>query len=354
MHLRYLFSHPWLRRSSIVLAIVVAAWLLLAWRSGLFLPSDTVAVAPGQFTADGISSRKRIAHLPHGDVAYLDEGSGPVVVLLHGCPFSVFEWRDQIPRLTQNFRVIAPDLRGLGDTPVRLDDDYRLPTDAVMVKELLKYLGIAKASFIAHDHGGATLQLLMTTAPELIERAVMSNVEAYDMWPSKPELPYLKLIVNPITSPLVYQALKYVRVRRHIFSIAVHDKRVLSAEVLAGYTEPHIATPARWQRLRRFFRWQLDAQHNQVTMEAVPAMKRFNGPVLLIWGARDTNFGPALATRLARDIPGAKGILLLEHSSHMPMQEQPEEYAEAVMDFLLHNNIPDVAAATLSKARNRP
>lgn len=355
-----LTSHPplrsrrWLQVLAGLFVSAPAIWVVLAARSGAFLSQDAQAVLADERTADGFSSRKTIAHLPSGPVAYLDEGRGPPVVLLHGCPFSAFEWRDVIPALSARFRVIAPDLRGLGDTPVALDDDYRLPTDAVMVRELLDHLGIERASFVAHDHGGATLQLLAASHPERIDRVVLTNVEAYDAWPSEPEVPYLEAIVHPLSSPIMFHLLQTETIRREVWSIAVHDESVLSSAVLRGWTEPHVASAARWQRLRRFFRWQLDPEHQRVTAEVVPALRSFDRPVLLVWGARDTNFGPELAARLARDLPNTRGIVLLDRSAHMPMIEQPREYEAAVIDFLSEERVSGAAISALADARRTP
>jgi pimeloyl-ACP methyl ester carboxylesterase len=98
---------------------------------------------------------KKLIDLGGYKVAYIDMGRGEPVILLHGCPFSLYEWRDVAPLLAKHFRVVAPDLIGLGDTPVRLNDDYRLPRDVQMVTALMDRLGIHSARFIGHDHGGA-------------------------------------------------------------------------------------------------------------------------------------------------------------------------------------------------------
>jgi pimeloyl-ACP methyl ester carboxylesterase len=63
-------------------------------------------------------------------------------------------------------------------------------------------------------------------------------------------------------------------------------------------------------------------------------MRRFERPTLVLRGKQDTNFGPALAERLARDIPGTVRIEWLEHSAHMPMQEEPDRYTAALLAFL--------------------
>ncbi len=330
-------------------------WLTLAAYSGTFIPDDSrYAVAPGDFTPDSMATYKKVIDLGGYKVAYIDIGHGDPVILLHGCPFSLYEWRDIAPLLAKHFRVIAPDLIGLGDTPVRLNDDYRLPRDVTMVTALMDHLGIKSARFIGHDHGGAIVQLLMQHAPERIDMAILTNVEAYDQWPSKPETDDLYLITNPVTSPLVYVALKSRWVQRRLYSIAVVNPAALTDEILGSFATEHLASPLRWQRLRRFFRWQLDPKHNHLTQEAVPAMRRFTKPVLLLWGQKDTNFGPEIAVRLARDIPGVVGIDWMPRSAHLPMLEQPVLYAGAATQFFTDGTVTGAARLALEQARAAP
>ncbi len=154
-------------------AIVGVLWTVLAARAGMFIPHDELlAVQPGEFSPDAISAAKRVVSIDGRQVAYVDMGAGDPVILLHGCPFSVYEWRDVAPALAKHFRVIAPDLIGLGDTPVRLNDDYRLPENMRMVQALMDYLGVKSARFIGHDHGGAIVQLLMQHDPLRIDMAI--------------------------------------------------------------------------------------------------------------------------------------------------------------------------------------
>lgn len=184
----------WVSLGSIA-GLLSLGWLVLAFKSGAFIRDDSrYAVSPGDFTRDALAGHKKIIDLGNYKVAYLDEGEGEPVILLHGCPFSVYEWREVVPLLARHFRVIAPDLLGLGDTPVRLNDDYRLPQEVSMVIELMGRLGIRSARFIGHDHGGAIVQLLMQHDPNRIEMAILTNVEGYDQWPSKPETGDLHLI----------------------------------------------------------------------------------------------------------------------------------------------------------------
>ncbi len=317
----------------VVVAVLLVAWLAMAWASGMFVP-DTARVNGRDRTASPFAQTKKFMEIDGRQVAYVDIGSGEPLFLLHGCPFSSGEWQAVLPELAKHYRVISPDWLGLGDTEVTLSDDYRLPKDVEMLTAFMQRLGIEHAKFVAHDHGGAVALLMMDHHADKIDRLVLTNIEAYDQWPSQPELKYLKAIVNPITSPIVFTALKSDWVRHRIFRIAVHDERTLNKDILAEWVTPHTASGERWQRLRRFFRWQLDKEHNNVTQTAVPSIRRFSKPTLLVWGEQDTNFGPALAKRLAADIPGVSGTVWMKNSAHMPMVEEPAAYADAVLKFM--------------------
>ncbi|HEV2098589.1 MAG TPA: alpha/beta hydrolase [Stellaceae bacterium] len=335
------------------IGVLAVGWLILAFLSGTFIPDDSrYAVAPGEFTPDTMAPHKKLIDLGGTKIAYVDMGQGAPVILLHGCPFSIYEWHLVAPLLAKHFRVIAPDLVGLGDTPVRLDDDYRLPRDVRMVMALMDHLGIRSARFIGHDHGGAIVQLLMQYDPGRIDMAILTNVEAYDQWPSKPETEDLHLITNPVTSPLLYLALHSRWVQRDLYSIAVVDPATLTDATLDAFATEHLATALRWQRLRRFLGWQMDHAHNQLTMEAVPAMRQFQKPVLIVWGEKDTNFGPAIGKRLARDIPGTEGIYWLNQSAHLPMLEQPDVYSDIAARFFTDGKVDDAAKAALQIARS--
>ncbi len=318
-----------------VAAGIAGLWLAAAVRSGTLAGRRRgAAVRPEKDPMEEFSRRKRYVEVAGRRIAYVDEGAGEPLLLLHGCPFHSYEWREVIPLLSRQFRVLAPDLLGLGDTIVDLDDDYRLPQDAEMVRGFLAALGIDSAHMVGHDHGGATALLLMNRAPQLMRTLVLTNIEAYDAWPSAEERGYLKLIVHPISSPIFWALLHLRAVRRYVFSIAAHRREVLTDDVLDAFVRAHVSTPARWQRLRRFFRWQLDRDHNQETVRAVESMRKFNKPTLVLWGRRDGNFGESIAHQLAGDIPGVVRIEWLEDSGHLPMLEEPQRYADAVAGFV--------------------
>src|SRR6476661_52340 len=101
---------------------------------------------------------------------YVVSGSGPVVVLLHGWPQTWYEWRHVIPALAERYTVIAPDLRGLGDSS-RPETGYDKKTVADDVWQLVNgKLGHERFSVVGHDWGGPTAYALAAAHPEAVTR----------------------------------------------------------------------------------------------------------------------------------------------------------------------------------------
>ncbi len=112
-----------------------------------------------------------------GDVIlhYVMAGNGPPVVLLHGWPQTWYEWRDVIPVLAERYTVVAPDLRGLGDSsrPLAGYDKRTVSND---IWQLTQKLGYQSFHLVGHDWGGPTAYALAATHPEAVNKLVIIDV----------------------------------------------------------------------------------------------------------------------------------------------------------------------------------
>ena len=108
----------------------------------------------------------------------LEEGTGYPVLLLHGFPDSARLWRHQIPALRDaGYRVIAPDLRGFGESDKPTDlAQYVLPVILQDVLGILDQAGIERAHVVAHDWGAALGWLMASIAPDRVARFVALSV----------------------------------------------------------------------------------------------------------------------------------------------------------------------------------
>ncbi|MGE0418852.1 MAG: alpha/beta fold hydrolase, partial [Acetobacteraceae bacterium] len=116
-------------------------------------------------------------HADLGDVRihYVTAGSGFPVVLLHGWPQSWYEWRHVMADLSDTWRVIAPDLRGLGDSSRPLDG-YDKKTVGDDIWRLLQRLGIDRFHLVGHDWGGPTAYAISAAHPEAVRRREILDV----------------------------------------------------------------------------------------------------------------------------------------------------------------------------------
>jgi pimeloyl-ACP methyl ester carboxylesterase len=112
------------------------------------------------------------------DFAYLEQGQGPLVLLLHGFPDTAHSWSHQLPALAAaGYRAVAPYLRGYPPSEIPRDGFYDLGTLATDIAELIRQLGGgAPAHLVGHDWGAAIAYAVLAVWPELIRRAVVIAV----------------------------------------------------------------------------------------------------------------------------------------------------------------------------------
>lgn len=101
----------------------------------------------------------------------------PVIVLLHGWPQSNYCWRPVAARLPERYRLIMPDLRGLGDSPRTLDNAaYTKQALGRDIVALLDALRISNCVLVGHDWGGAVAQEVVLAASERVSHLVLLNI----------------------------------------------------------------------------------------------------------------------------------------------------------------------------------
>jgi pimeloyl-ACP methyl ester carboxylesterase len=117
------------------------------------------------------------------ELACVDEGSGPALLLVHGWPETKrIWWRNVAPLRDAGFRVLAPDLRGFGESGLAPDGFYDVPSHSRDLAALLDALGVETCVPVGGDLGGAVIQDFSRRFPERVSRLVIFNSP----------LPYLK------------------------------------------------------------------------------------------------------------------------------------------------------------------
>jgi pimeloyl-ACP methyl ester carboxylesterase len=136
-------------------------------------PLDSPPVSRPLPHVDGVEHR--FVHAGGLRTHVAEAGKGEPIVMLHGWPQHWYEWRKLIGPLGERYRVICPDLRGLGwtDAPPNGYEKERLADDVLAVLDALE---LGRVRLVGHDWGGWVGYLLCLRAPERFERCVALNI----------------------------------------------------------------------------------------------------------------------------------------------------------------------------------
>ncbi len=264
---------------------------------------------------------------------YLDEGDGPVVLLLHGNPTWSFMWREMVLALRGEYRVIVPDHLGCGlsDRPAAGTYSYRLAERAEDILRLLEGLKIERAALVGHDWGGAIGMGAAARSPHRFSRIVLMNTAAFLLrrCPLRIRLCHL-----PVVGPLAVKGLNVFA--RAALRVCVERPERITSTVRAGYLAPYDGRGNR-EAIYRFIRdIPLRPSHpTHATLSAIEsALPRFRDtPICLIWGMRDWVFTGEFLDRFIQAWPHAE-VHRLAGAGHYLLEDAGEEVIPLVKAFL--------------------
>ncbi|HEY0171682.1 MAG TPA: alpha/beta fold hydrolase [Pyrinomonadaceae bacterium] len=252
------------------------------------------------------------------EMAYGEEGNGEAFVLLHGFPFDRSMWREQAEVLSANFRVIAPDLRGLGETPLDGVAAATMDEMAEDIAALLDALNVGRAVLGGLSMGGYVAFEFFRRFPHRVHALVLADTrpQADDDTGKRTREENAQKVLRDGMRPLVESMLPKLlsaSTREHRPDVA---ERV-SAMMLAVRPEG-AAAALRGMAGRR---------------DQTELLSRIDVPTLVIVGAEDTITPPSDAEAMAAKIDGSR-LVRVEGAAHLSNVERPEEFNRALLDFV--------------------
>ena len=274
------------------------------------------------------SLRRIVAPGPHGSAAlgcWEAGDAGPVVLLIHGIPTNHALWWDVVPRLAPHARMLAVDQLGYGRSDRPLDHPLDLVAHAERLVALLDALGVARATVVGHDIGGGVAQLLAVRHAARVERLALVNAVCYDAWPV-PVMEALKVAAQAHLLEHLPARPTMAALRAGLRTLFAHRER--ADRFVEAFVAPFTSTDG-MDAFAAHVR-ALDARHTEAV---APALRHLALPVAIVWGRRDHQLPPALAERLARDIPHAE-LTGVDDASHFVPCDRPDLVADAVLRLL--------------------
>ncbi len=257
--------------------------------------------------------------------------SGPPLILLHGLLGYSFSWRYTMPGLAPYATVYAPDMMGAGfsDRPAGIDHSMRGAARRLL--RFIERLGISSFDLLGTSHGGA---VAMMAAAECLEGK--SKLHLRRLVLVAPVNPYsahgrrlapffatnfgaslFRFVITPM--PFSYP---------YLHSRLYADRSRIPAGALEGYKAP-LAKPGLFEHALSIVRtWTKDLRELEATLPRLASV-----PTLLIWGAKDPAVFASSAAPLAKYFPNSKSIIF-PGIGHLPYEECPEEFNQALIEFL--------------------
>jgi pimeloyl-ACP methyl ester carboxylesterase len=269
--------------------------------------------------ADPVDHRADVDDVP---MRWIEVGSGPVVVLIHGIPTSPALWRRVVPELP-DARLLAVEMVGYGRSwESGRARDIAVKAQAGYLSWLLEELDVSRAALVGHDLGGGVAQILAVQRPSLCAGLVLTNSIGYDSWP----IPS----VNAMRRAGALVERTPAAVFRPFFQFLIaqgHDDHERARESAAAHW-PGYAHP---QGAAAFVR-QIRSLRTSDTLEVAGRLSELRVPAQVVWGAADRFQKLVYGERLARDL-GAE-LDVVEGGKHFMPEDHPREIAAAIRGVL--------------------
>jgi pimeloyl-ACP methyl ester carboxylesterase len=263
---------------------------------------------------------------------WVSAGDGPPVYLLHGFPETWYAWRKQIPVLAERYTVIAPDLRGYGDTE-KPACGYDKRTMANDLAALMDHLGHERAPIIGHDRGARVGTRFAKDHRDRIDRFVaMDNVPTRILMENPGRAGRIGWFVAFLGVPDLPEALIAGREETwltHFYRSWSYNPDMMSPEEIAVYVRAY-QQPGAVRGAAMDYR----AVAEDVKQDVEDSAELITCPVLILWGEDfevNRSFNLLEVWRgMAKDVHGV-GI---PQCGHLCQEEQPDVVNKHLMNFL--------------------
>lgn len=263
------------------------------------------------------------------NLSFLDEGEGPIIVMLHGNPTWSFYYRNLVRLLRDRYRVIVPDHMGCGLSDKPQHYPYTLKTHIDNLEILLAKRNIEKFSLVVHDWGGAIGLGLAVRYPHRLQSLVLLNTAAF----RSPRIPLrIRICRVPILGDLIVRGFNGFAHGALYMAVA---KRMTPA-IAQGYLEPYDSWKHRIALLRFIQDIPLHPQDASWSdlMIIEEGLQQFQDiPILILWGGKDFCFNDHFYAEWLQRFPGAERFYF-PAAGHYVLEDAFESIAPLITSFL--------------------
>jgi haloalkane dehalogenase len=275
-----------------------------------------------------------------GRLHYIDEGSGPVIVMVHGNPTWSFYFRHLITLLRKNHRVIALDHMGCGLSDKPAEYCYSLAQHIENLENLLEHLRIDRFSLIVHDWGGAIGIGCAVEQPEKIEKIVVMNTAAF----RSSRLPWrIRLCRFPLFGEIIVRLFNGFAGPARFMAV----RKKMAEATARAYLAPYDS----WRNRVAISRFVQDipmgpGHPSYPTLmrieERLPLLRERKIPLLIVWGGKDFCFNDSFFGQWQKHFPEAQSHYFSD-GGHYVLEDKGEEIGPLVDAFFTTGTVQETA-----------
>jgi pimeloyl-ACP methyl ester carboxylesterase len=282
------------------------------------------------FQIDNVTFSHHIASVNNGtQIHYVIGGQGPPVVLLHGWPETWYAWHKVMPDLAQNYTVIAPDLRGLGDSS-KPPTGYDGKTVAEDIHQLVTQLGFRTIFLVGHDIATWVAYPYAAEHPTEVEKLVIMEVPPPGFFPPRPLPWWLYFQQTPDVPEALVQG-KEMEYLSWFYHNLAYNPSAITQEAINEYVS-HYSAPggmrAGFEYYRAFAEDAIQNQNYSQTKLPMPVLALGAGYIPAFGGISNPTAVLGMQ-QLAENVTG----IIVPNSGHFMAEEQPQFVISQLSNF---------------------
>jgi haloalkane dehalogenase len=258
-------------------------------------------------------------------VHYVDEGSGPVLLLLHGNPTWSFLYRRIIAELSAQFRCIALDYPGFGLSTAGPGYSFKPEQHSQVVEQFITTLGLTDIRLMVQDWGGPIGLGVAGRRPDLIHALIIGNTWAWPAQDVRHIAMFSRIAGNPLSRLLIRRFNAFV-----VWLMPAGVNRPLTPAEKAAYRGP-FPTPASRQPTA-IFPHEILASRDYLARVEHGLTKLSDKPALLLWGSADTGFKDSERERFEAALP-RHHTRILDGAKHFIQENDPAAICSEIRAF---------------------
>ncbi len=269
-------------------------------------------------------------------IHYARAGSGAkLVLLLHGFPEFWYSWRRQIEALSDEYTIVAPDLRGynLSDKPGKIED-YKIEKLVDDVCGLIRHLGFEKAAVVGHDWGASIAWATAQTHPEYVSKLCAMQIPPMSVWQKNQTFKqlraswYMFFVQIPFLPEWLLTRNDYALLANSL-KTSTANRGVFTDADIAEYKKSWRET-AHLSSLLNYYRANL---WSRIFTKANPEDK-IRVPTLFIYGEKDFAVLPATVERVGEAVDAPFSEVRIPDSGHWVNNEASDVVTDSLREFL--------------------